>query len=107
MAIPVNTENTEPDNAEMTDPAEFPNSIPEKASPAATTSRENTENPDYNRDLDIVLFKCKDCEYSTYDERNLKQHLCKHTGEKPFKCLNCERRFAYWTQRDHHKCRKA
>ena len=54
-AIPVNTENTEPDNAEMTDPAKFPNSVPEKASPAATTSHENTENPDYDRDLDIVL----------------------------------------------------
>ena len=54
-ATPVNTENTEPDNAERTDPAEFPNSVPEQASPAATTSHGNTENPDYDRDLDTVL----------------------------------------------------
>ena len=54
-ATPVNTVNTEPDNAERTDPAKFPNSVLEQASSAATTSHENTENPDYDRDLDIVL----------------------------------------------------
>ena len=54
-----------------------------------------------------VVWKCQNCEYSTYDERNLKQHLWKHTGAKPFKCTNCEKSFAYWTQRHRHKCSKA
>ena len=56
---------------------------------------------------DKITWRCKDCEYSTYDERNLKQHLHKHTGKRPFKCADCEQCFTYWTQRACHKCTKA
>ena len=53
---------------------------------------------------DQHLWKCAICNYSTFDERNLKQHHRRHTGEKPFKCPACNKAFVYWTQRSHHKC---
>ena len=53
---------------------------------------------------DSYLWQCKDCQYSTFYERNLKQHRRKHTGEKTFKCFKCGKNFAYWTQKSRHKC---
>ena len=53
---------------------------------------------------DQHLWKCAIYDYSTHGERNLKQHRRRHTGKKPFKCQSCNKVFAYWTQRSHHKC---
>ena len=52
---------------------------------------------------DQHLWKCAICDYSTFDERNLKQHCRRYTGEKPFKCRACNQSFMYWTQRICHK----
>ena len=54
---------------------------------------------------DNFLWKCTDCQYSTNDEYNLKQHHRKHTGVKPIKCMECGKTFKYWMQRDRHKCK--
>lgn len=37
---------------------------------------------------------CLCCNYHTYYNANMRKHLRKHTGDKPFKCANCERRFS-------------
>ncbi|KAL1451442.1 hypothetical protein WDU94_005818 [Cyamophila willieti] len=34
-------------------------------------------------------FVCYMCNYSTYKMRNLRAHVCKHSGEKPYKCGYC------------------
>ncbi|GFY79190.1 hypothetical protein TNIN_245511 [Trichonephila inaurata madagascariensis] len=34
----------------------------------------------------IQLFSCSLCNYESYHKCNLKRHILKHTGEKPFQC---------------------
>ena len=62
---------------------------------------------DFNRHTALhkaAPLKCKHCDYSTVDKRNLSQHLCRHSGEKPYKCGKCEMAFSYSLQRSRHKC---
>ena len=48
--------------------------------------------------------QCHYCNYSSPDKRNVKQHECKHTGEKPYKCAQCLETFMYAQQKKRHKC---
>ena len=34
-------------------------------------------------------FKCNECEYRTGDHNSLRRHNMRHTGEKPYKCSMC------------------
>ena len=48
--------------------------------------------------------KCKHCDYTNTDIRNVRQIMRKHTGEKPYKCTRCGKDFKYSMQMKHHKC---
>jgi len=43
----------------------------------------------------LMLFKCraKNCKKMFWKSCNLRDHLRKHTGKRPFKCLHCPRAF--------------
>ena len=45
------------------------------------------------------LLSCADCDYTTKDIRNLK-----HSGEKPYCCDKCQKRFTFYVQKKCHKC---
>ncbi|KFM58731.1 Chorion transcription factor Cf2, partial [Stegodyphus mimosarum] len=41
-----------------------------------------------------VVHRCSYCSYTSPLKANVKRHLLVHTGEKPFSCNICQRRFA-------------
>ena len=40
-------------------------------------------------------FKCYQCDYSCVTSSHLRDHMRTHTGERPFKCKKCEKAFKY------------
>lgn len=46
--------------------------------------------------------KCHTCSYSTSKLSNLKRHIMTHTGEKPYKCRYCNKRFIQKVQLKSH-----
>ena len=42
-----------------------------------------------------VPLKCKHCDYSTVDKRNLSQHLWRHSSFKPYKWSKCGKAFSF------------
>ena len=48
-------------------------------------------------------FKCDECDYETNYKCNLKQHELNHSGEKPFECNFCEKKFSQSQTLENHR----
>ena len=51
------------------------------------------------------LFICNVCKHDSVTYTNWQIHYRSHTGEKPFKCDNCQRQFASKSNRKSHSCK--
>ena len=53
---------------------------------------------------DSAPTKCKHCDYENSDVRNIRQHMCTHTNERPYSCHQCGECFRFTMQKKRHKC---
>lgn len=58
-----------------------------------TNVRRHYESHELIHSMDSKSFPCPDCPYIAKQLSNLKAHLRKHTGERPYVCLECRRGF--------------
>ncbi|KAH9372511.1 hypothetical protein HPB48_017827 [Haemaphysalis longicornis] len=40
------------------------------------------------------MYRCRSCPYTTNNKVHMETHVRKHTGERPFACAQCGRRFS-------------
>ncbi|XP_055913452.1 zinc finger protein 93-like [Eupeodes corollae] len=51
-----------------------------------------------------ITFECNVCHATYRHKKSLKKHLKLHTGERPFECRHCDKKFAFnYTRADHER----
>uniref|UniRef100_A0A0N5A767 Zinc finger E-box-binding homeobox protein zag-1 n=1 Tax=Parastrongyloides trichosuri TaxID=131310 RepID=A0A0N5A767_PARTI len=69
--------------------------VHEPASTSTTTNLGNGITTSGHADEAIRKFKCSECSKAFKFKHHLKEHIRIHSGEKPFECPNCHKRFSH------------
>lgn len=62
---------------------------------ASTTARLSIRDQQQMDDQVLRRFKCEQCGKAFKFKHHLKEHIRIHSGEKPFECTNCRKRFSH------------
>lgn len=69
--------------------------VHEPATTSTTTNLGNGITSSRHGDEAIRKFKCSECSKAFKFKHHLKEHIRIHSGEKPFECPNCHKRFSH------------
>ncbi|XP_077561100.1 uncharacterized protein LOC144175907 [Haemaphysalis longicornis] len=61
---------------------------------AITATEQQQPRPPTTTVAVLGMYRCRSCPYTTNNKVHMETHVRKHTGERPFACAQCGRRFS-------------